>query len=331
MSDQIELDELAGASSSCSSRLLALFRARPSARTGIPRQPLPMSLCEECDKASRNGSVSGVLHSNLDKILSCASECAFCAYLCDLVGREKLSQAQREIISSGHSQISLSRDERVELNQKLRFWWSHHHRNTFGRDTTFVTKELTVCGKTCGVAQLSAPKHERKDADYLGMDPRLQREPPQCVAPASSTSSARPARFVDIRGLRSGGAVKLIRFADIPQGDVTSISYVTLSHRWGGVVPLRTLKANLRDHLKKIPKSSIPRTFSNAIILAQALGIGFLWVDSLCIVQDDPSDWETEASKMHTILTDASAGHHTVRELFFTLQHVTQKTALAFK
>jgi len=161
MSDQIELDELAGASSSCSSRLLALFRARPSARTGIPRQPLPMSLCEECDKASRNGSVSGVLHSNLDKILSCASECAFCAYLCDLVGREKLSQAQREIISSGHSQISLSRDEHVELNQKLRFWWRHHHRNTPGRDTTFVTKELTVCGKTCGVAQRSPPKHER--------------------------------------------------------------------------------------------------------------------------------------------------------------------------
>lgn len=126
---------------------------------------------------------------------------------------------------------------------------------------------------------------------------------PQCVAPASSSSSARPARFVDIRGLRSGGAVKLIRFADIPQGDV--ISYVTLSHCWGGVVPLRTLKANLRDHLKKIPKSSIPRTFSNAIILAQALGIGFLWIDSLCIVQDDPSDWETEASKMHTIYRGA--------------------------
>jgi hypothetical protein len=161
MSDQIELDELAGAPSSSSSRLLALFRARPSPRSGIPRQPLPMSLCEECGKASRNGSVSGVLHSNLDKILSCASECAFCAYLCDLVGREKLSQAQREIISSGHSQIYLSRNERVELNQKLHFWWSHHHRDAFGGNATFVTKELTVCGETCGVAQLSAAKHER--------------------------------------------------------------------------------------------------------------------------------------------------------------------------
>jgi hypothetical protein len=72
MSDQIELDELASAPSSSSSRLLALFRARPRPRPGIPRQPLPMSLCEECNKASRNGSVSGVLHSNLDKILSCA-------------------------------------------------------------------------------------------------------------------------------------------------------------------------------------------------------------------------------------------------------------------
>ena len=157
MSDQIELDELAGAPSS-SSRLLRLLRARPSPRPGIPRQPLPMSLCEECDKARRNDSVSGVLHSNLDKILSCASECAFCAYLCGLVGREKLSQAQREIIGNGHCQIYLPEDERVELNQKLHFWWRHHHRDTFGGDTTFVTKELTVCGETCGVAQLSAPK-----------------------------------------------------------------------------------------------------------------------------------------------------------------------------
>jgi hypothetical protein len=71
MSDQIELDELAGAPSS-SSRLLRLLRARPSPQPGIPRQPLPMSLCEECDKARRNDSVNGVLHSNLDKILSCA-------------------------------------------------------------------------------------------------------------------------------------------------------------------------------------------------------------------------------------------------------------------
>jgi hypothetical protein len=161
MSDQIELDELAGAPSSSSSRLLALFRARPSPRSGIPRQPLPMSLCEECDKARENGSVSGALYSNIDKILSCASECAFCAYLCDLVGREKLSQAHRERISSGHSQIYLLRDGRVELNQKLHLWWSHHHRTTFGENITFVMKELTVCGETCGVAQLSAPKHER--------------------------------------------------------------------------------------------------------------------------------------------------------------------------
>lgn len=126
---------------------------------------------------------------------------------------------------------------------------------------------------------------------------------PQCVAPASSTLSAHPARFVDIRGLRIRGAVKLIRFADIPPRN--GFSYVTLSHCWGGVVPLRTLKANLRDHLRKIPMSSIPRTFSNAIILAQALGIGFLWIDSLCIIQDDPKDWQTEAAKMHTIYRGA--------------------------
>lgn len=74
------------------------------------------------------------------------------------------------------------------------------------------------------------------------------------------------------------------------------------------LLPLRTPKEklNLSDHQEEIPKWSIPRTFSNVILLAQALGIGFLWIDSLRIVQGDaPSDWEAEASKMPTIYRGA--------------------------
>lgn len=93
--------------------------------------------------------MSGVLHSNLDKIVSCASECAFCAYLCSVVGREKISQAQQEITHNGGCQLYLSRDERVELNQKLHFWWRHDRQDRWGQDTTFVIRELTVCGDTC--------------------------------------------------------------------------------------------------------------------------------------------------------------------------------------
>ncbi len=158
MSAEPKLEELAG-TPSFSSRLLGLLRARPSSQPDIQHQPLPLSLCKECKTARSKHSISGVLHSNLDKILACLSECAFCAYLCSLVGREKLELAQREILSSGHSQIYLSPDDRVELNQKLNFWWKLREPDTFSRGTVFVTKELTVCGETCAVAQL--PRSDR--------------------------------------------------------------------------------------------------------------------------------------------------------------------------
>lgn len=45
----------------------------------------------------------------------------------------------------------------------------------------------------------------------------------------------------------------------------------------------------------------LPTTFQHAVIITQKLDVRFLWIDSLCIVQDDPSDWEVEASKMASI------------------------------
>ena len=33
-------------------------------------------------------------------------------------------------------------------------------------------------------------------------------------------------------------------------------------------------------------------------MIARALDIRYLWIDSLCIVQDDPADWEAEAARM---------------------------------
>jgi len=45
----------------------------------------------------------------------------------------------------------------------------------------------------------------------------------------------------------------------------------------------------------------LPKTFQHAVKITRDIGIRFLWIDSLCIVQDDPADWEIEASKMASI------------------------------
>lgn len=54
-----------------------------------------------------------------------------------------------------------------------------------------------------------------------------------------------------------------------------------------------------------IPSGHIPKTYHDAITVAQELGIPFLWIDSLCIVQDDTDDWEREALRMTSVYENA--------------------------
>ncbi|KAF4456489.1 HET-domain-containing protein [Fusarium austroafricanum] len=85
-------------------------------------------------------------------------------------------------------------------------------------------------------------------------------------------------------------------------------AYCALSHCWGrrNKHPLKTNDANIRDHLTDIPMSSLPKTFRDAIDLTRGVGIKYLWIDSLCIIQDDDSDWDHEAKKMASVYRRAA-------------------------
>ncbi|KAK3955939.1 heterokaryon incompatibility protein-domain-containing protein [Pseudoneurospora amorphoporcata] len=77
--------------------------------------------------------------------------------------------------------------------------------------------------------------------------------------------------------------------------------YTCLSHCWGTKQLLMTTKNNIDAHRKAIDWKSIPKTFQDAINFTQYLGIDFLWIDSLCIIQKDADDWAEESSKMCSI------------------------------
>jgi hypothetical protein len=49
---------------------------------------------------------------------------------------------------------------------------------------------------------------------------------------------------------------------------------------------------------KFITAESLPKTFQEAIIVTRALGVEYIWIDSLCIIQDDIQDWRYESSQM---------------------------------
>lgn len=66
--------------------------------------------------------------------------------------------------------------------------------------------------------------------------------------------------------------------------------YLTLSHSWGTQI-FETLKQdNKKDFMIRIPPSALSKTFEDAIVATRRLGFRYIWIDSLCIVQDDPED-----------------------------------------
>ena len=78
--------------------------------------------------------------------------------------------------------------------------------------------------------------------------------------------------------------------------------YVCLSHCWGtehGL--LKTTNDTLLSRKRGILESELPKTFLDAVIFTRRLRIRYLWIDSLCIIQDDDHDWQREASNMQSV------------------------------
>ncbi|KAK3378652.1 heterokaryon incompatibility protein-domain-containing protein [Lasiosphaeria ovina] len=86
-----------------------------------------------------------------------------------------------------------------------------------------------------------------------------------------------------------------------------SYRYLALSYCWGPdpSAQLKTTKANLSDHLSNIPVASLPAAIREAVIATRRLGVDYLWVDALCIVQDDAADRDGEIARMGTIYAGA--------------------------
>ena len=76
--------------------------------------------------------------------------------------------------------------------------------------------------------------------------------------------------------------------------------YICLSHRWGSDMAPTTMK-NITDRHQGLQLSTLPLKFQDAVYFTRRLGIRYLWIDSICIVQDDKEDWARESLNMYSI------------------------------
>ncbi|KAH9475675.1 hypothetical protein JR316_0011234 [Psilocybe cubensis] len=82
-------------------------------------------------------------------------------------------------------------------------------------------------------------------------------------------------------------------------------SYCTLSYVWGEAQPHSTNKNNIKAYTDKIDTTRLPKTILNAIHTTTALGLRYLWIDSLCIIQDSEDDKLLEIARMGHIYRNA--------------------------
>ncbi|EPE29788.1 hypothetical protein GLAREA_00948 [Glarea lozoyensis ATCC 20868] len=136
---------------------------------------------------------------------------------------------------------------------------------------------------------------------------------PKCTHEGDPTL---PTRVLDVGGISS----KSVKVVETCGGNGR---YLCLSYCWGKSEFIKTTRKNLDDHKIAIQFDSLPQVFQDTIEIARTLGIRYVWIDALCILQNDEQDWEAESKIMADIyhrsyLTVAAASAGSVDENCFS-------------
>ncbi|KAI1371341.1 HET-domain-containing protein [Hypoxylon crocopeplum] len=104
-----------------------------------------------------------------------------------------------------------------------------------------------------------------------------------------------PTRLLEIGCVDGNISVRLVETSDppIPKGS----PFAALSHMW--------VSSNYKQLKRLILAESLPRNFLDSALVCVRLGIRYIWIDSLCIVQDSVADWKHEAALMHLVYRNA--------------------------
>jgi hypothetical protein len=98
-----------------------------------------------------------------------------------------------------------------------------------------------------------------------------------------------------------------LRLYTVPRGQYPA--YAALSYCWGQAPQqelAKTVTTNIKDRFNTINVSQLPRTIRDALKVVRALKLSFIWIDALCIIQDDGRDVKMELSKMGGIYQGAT-------------------------
>jgi hypothetical protein len=124
------------------------------------------------------------------------------------------------------------------------------------------------------------------------------RDHESCPKPGSKFM---PTRLLEITVAGGGKSVRVVETTSREEQP-----YAILSYCWGGDQKVKTTRHNLEQMKSGIDLDSLPATLRDAIQVTMGLDMRFLWVDALCIIQDDEHDKALEIAAMPNIYSSAA-------------------------
>lgn len=109
-----------------------------------------------------------------------------------------------------------------------------------------------------------------------------------------------PTRVLDVE-TEEGGGVRLVEAVEVGARGCYSV----LSHCWGRSQHVTTVRRNYTRRKARIDFDELSKTFQDAVVVTRRLEVRYLWIDSLCIIQDSAADWEHESQRMGSIYHNA--------------------------
>jgi len=131
-----------------------------------------------------------------------------------------------------------------------------------------------------------------------------------------------PTRLLDFEDVSNPTTCRLVLREEVS----CPSKYTTLSYCWGTTANQGRLclsQTTFNTLRTGLPVESLPKTYVDAIHVTARLGIRYIWIDALCIVQDSPQDWRSEASTMQAVYRNsyltisAVVGAHNASGLFY--------------
>lgn len=259
-------------------------------------------LCQRCQgmlKAIDNGKEEGRHYDRSSDLVAAAETgCYVCAIILETERKAKLVVGLAEDISlswqlegEGWTRKTLEYDITLRFSDIYTMFESAHTFRLEPEDS----KDASFCEGYR--VPISTSEHEVHRLAEVWLKDCLHGHD-ECARDRDAGFS--PPRLIDL----TGNQPRLALTTTMP----SPVQYATLSHCWGPKPTFMTLTADNRDALlTTIPFKQLPMTFQHSIVFCRNIGVGYLWIDSLCIVQSGKSsqeDWLHHVSIMPAIYSN---------------------------